>query len=149
MLSFKFLAAVLVPLAVSAVPVRRGADPSTLHVLREYFQPLSYFNQFGGLSTSSGFAMVLESLDTAFYEGLLDRFKVQDFINAGFISGDLPIDELTTIKVEEGTHATALAVCTDLGSFLSELLLTSWRRRLLPSSAKSHSQAVSSTYLVS
>ncbi|KAH9963389.1 ferritin-like domain-containing protein [Lactifluus volemus] len=96
MLSFKFLAAVLVPLAVSAVPVRRGTDPSTLQVLR--------------------FATVLESLDTAFYEGLLGKFKAQDFINAGFISGDLPITELTTIEAEEGTHATALeGIITKLG----------------------------------
>ena len=39
------LAAVLAPLAVSAVPVRRGTDPATLQVLREYLPFCRAFDQ--------------------------------------------------------------------------------------------------------
>jgi hypothetical protein len=43
------LAAVLAPLAVSAVPVRRGVDPNTLLVLREYLRRSRSLDSIRGL----------------------------------------------------------------------------------------------------
>ncbi|KAH9991667.1 ferritin-like domain-containing protein [Russula compacta] len=75
-----FLAAVLAPLVVSAVPLRRGTDPATLQVL-----PRDAILQPGA-----------------------DKFKASDFISAGFMSPDAAVEQITTIQSDEAAHVTAI-----------------------------------------
>ncbi|KAH9983488.1 ferritin-like domain-containing protein [Russula compacta] len=85
------LAAVLAPLAVSALPVRRDLDPGDALVLQ--------------------FAVTLEDLETQFYSQMLGNFSSSDFTNAGFVSGDVAIEQLQTIGGQESTHvATILGI---------------------------------------
>jgi hypothetical protein len=89
-------------------------DPGTMEVLSEYH----LIRRVGGSLTGgtpflscSGFAFVLENLETEFYKQGLSKFKSSDFSNAGFTSGDSAVEEITTIQVDESTHVTALEVC--------------------------------------
>ncbi|KAH9983486.1 ferritin-like domain-containing protein [Russula compacta] len=85
------LAVVLVPLAVSAVPVRRDLDVETVQALQ--------------------LAVTLEDLETQFYSQMLGNFSSSDFTNAGFVSGDVAIEQLQTIGSQESTHvATILGI---------------------------------------
>ncbi|KAH9991673.1 ferritin-like domain-containing protein [Russula compacta] len=88
------LAAVLVPLSVSALPVRRDIDPDDL-VLQ--------------------FALTLEQLETQFYGQMLSIFSSSDFANAGFVSGDVAIEQFETIKSQESTHVSIIqGLITDM-----------------------------------
>ncbi|KAI0253134.1 ferritin-like domain-containing protein [Lactifluus subvellereus] len=86
--SKSFLPIALAPLAVSAVPLRRGTDNSTLLVLQ--------------------FANVLEQLETNFYQQAIQKFQPSDYTNAGFSSSQVAIEEITVIQSDESTHVTAI-----------------------------------------
>jgi len=81
-------AGLLAPLAVSAVPVARGIDNSTLTVLQ--------------------FALTLENLEAAFYTQAMQKFQASDFSNAGFSSANIAIEEITAIQTDESTHVSVL-----------------------------------------
>ncbi|KAH9991669.1 ferritin-like domain-containing protein, partial [Russula compacta] len=76
------------PLAVSAVPVRRGTDPATLQVLQ--------------------YAFTLEQLETQFYSQILSKFSASDFASAGFVLPDAAIEQFKTIESHESTHASTI-----------------------------------------
>jgi hypothetical protein len=89
------LSVAIVPIAVSAAPFIRGTDDKTGAVVQ--------------------FARLLEQLEATFYQEVLSTFKPADFTNAGFISPDIPIEELTIIAFDEQTHGVALgAILTQL-----------------------------------
>jgi len=78
----------VVPLVVSAAPLKREIDSSTLEVVT--------------------FAFVLECLETEFYKQALTKFQSSDFTNAGFSSAEVAIQQITTIQIDESTHVSAL-----------------------------------------
>jgi hypothetical protein len=79
--TFVALAAVL---ASSALPVRRTASPTDILVLQ--------------------FADVLEQFETQFYTQALAKFQESDFIAAGFVDAQVPIQQFTAIQCDEATH---------------------------------------------
>ncbi|KAI0698882.1 ferritin-like domain-containing protein [Cytidiella melzeri] len=81
-------AALVAPVLVSALPVRRAADPNDILVLQ--------------------FANVLEQLETQFYTQALQKFVAEDFITAGFADPTIPIQQFTSIQNDEATHTTIL-----------------------------------------
>jgi hypothetical protein len=54
------------------------------------------------------FADVLEQLEATFYQQALSKFKDNDFAAAGFPSSQVPIEQFTTIQLDEATHSTVL-----------------------------------------
>jgi len=54
------------------------------------------------------FAEVLENLESTFYEQALSKFKDSDFTSAGFLSGQLPVEQFKVIQADEAAHAKAL-----------------------------------------
>jgi hypothetical protein len=91
-----FFGGLLAPLAVSAVPVRRGIDNSTLSVLQ--------------------FALTLENLESSFYNQAMQKFQASDFSNAGFSSANIAIEEITAIQTDESTHVSVIeALITSFG----------------------------------
>jgi len=62
------------------------------------------------------FANVLEQLETGFYSQALLQFKDSDFTSAGFSSSQIPLEQLTTIQIDEQTHVNAVqAIIKDFG----------------------------------
>ncbi|KAH9970836.1 ferritin-like domain-containing protein [Lactifluus volemus] len=120
MLFFQFLA-VLVPLAVSAVPVRRASvqvGPGTLVVLQ--------------------LANVLENLETLFYQQVLAKFKAADYVADGFPSGPFVTDEITRVENDEAIHqvikgsgAIPLECQFNLGNLLTDVKTAMNAARLL------------------
>jgi hypothetical protein len=92
-------AALLVPLAASAAPLKRGEsgiDSSTVLVLQ--------------------FAFVLENFETQFYHQALNTFQPSDYSNAGFMSSEIVIEEITIIESDESVHVTAIEeIITSVG----------------------------------
>ncbi|KIM75680.1 hypothetical protein PILCRDRAFT_666135 [Piloderma croceum F 1598] len=82
------LVTLVAPLIVSAAPWKRALSSADLQVLK--------------------FADLLEQLESRFYTEALAKFQTSDFQEAGFTSGDLPIQQITLIMNDEATHATAL-----------------------------------------
>lgn len=62
---------------------------------------------------SSEFALTLEQAETTFYEQALSMFQASDFINAGFTSSTVALQEFSTFGLEESIHVSALQVCID------------------------------------
>jgi hypothetical protein len=86
--AFPLATVLLTPLVVSAAPLKRGANANDVLVLR--------------------FAGVLEALETKFYQTVLDKFKADDFTNAGFASGTGAVQQFQLFESEESTHDTTL-----------------------------------------
>lgn len=82
------LASLAVPLLVSARPVRRAPSANDVLVLQ--------------------FASVLEGLESEFYSKGIEKFGDSDFTDAGFTSAQMITEILTTIQLDESTHATVL-----------------------------------------
>ncbi|KAF8270868.1 ferritin-like domain-containing protein [Lactarius quietus] len=82
------IAVAVVPIAVSAAPIRRGIDP--------------------GSATVITFAFVLENLETTFYQQALAKFQANDFTTAGFTTTSVPLQEFSTIANDEATHVSTL-----------------------------------------
>ncbi|OCH95862.1 hypothetical protein OBBRIDRAFT_440991 [Obba rivulosa] len=85
MLSSAILGALIAPLLVNAAPVRRQAANSTDVLVLQ-------------------FADVLEQFESQFYSQALTTFVEQDFIEAGFIDANIPIQQFTQIQSDESTH---------------------------------------------
>jgi hypothetical protein len=54
------------------------------------------------------FADVLEQLETQFYEQAIAKFQDADFINAGFTSTQIPVEQFQQILDDESTHSVVL-----------------------------------------
>lgn len=54
------------------------------------------------------FADVLEQLESNFYSQGLSKFQSQDFLDAGFTSSTVAIQQLQSIQSDESTHSTVL-----------------------------------------
>jgi len=54
------------------------------------------------------FADVLEQLESEFYRQALAKFQSQQFIDAGFASSQVPIEQFTNIQADEATHSVVL-----------------------------------------
>jgi hypothetical protein len=54
------------------------------------------------------FADVLEQLETQFYEQAIAKFQDADFINAGFTSTQIPVEQFQQILDDETTHSVVL-----------------------------------------
>ncbi|KAH0839587.1 Alpha/Beta hydrolase protein [Lanmaoa asiatica] len=54
------------------------------------------------------FANVLEQLESAFYTEALEKFNASSFGAAGFVSPQVPIQQIQTIASDENTHALTL-----------------------------------------
>lgn len=54
------------------------------------------------------FANVLEQLETSFYTAAIKKFQVQDFLNAGYTSAEVAVEQLTNIVSDESTHTSLL-----------------------------------------
>ncbi|KAH9950084.1 ferritin-like domain-containing protein [Amylocystis lapponica] len=54
------------------------------------------------------FAQILELLETQFYSQALEIFVQQDFINAGFVDAQVPIQQFEVIAIDESTHVSIL-----------------------------------------
>lgn len=63
--------------------------------------------QFDGLLA---FADVLEQLEASFYTQALAKFQAQDFLDAGFTSSTVAIEQFTAIQIDESTHSSVLQV---------------------------------------
>jgi Ferritin-like domain len=76
---------------------------------------LDYQNLMGTYECtfSSEFALTLEQAETTFYEQALSMFQASDFINAGFTSSTVALQEFSTFGLEESIHVSALQVCID------------------------------------
>jgi hypothetical protein len=83
-------AALLAPLAVSAAPLQRSIDASSLEVLQ--------------------FAFVLENFETQFYQHGLNQFQPSDYASAGFTgsSSQVVVEEITIIESDESEHVTII-----------------------------------------
>ncbi|KZS98056.1 hypothetical protein SISNIDRAFT_449685 [Sistotremastrum niveocremeum HHB9708] len=81
--------AILGPFLVSAAPIRRAASATDLLVLN--------------------FASVLENLETQFYTQALQKFQESDFINAGFSSAAVAIEQIQSIMSDEAFHVQGIA----------------------------------------
>ena len=108
--AFGLATVLLAPILVSAAPLKRGTDAGTQTVLGKLIR--SRFPRLGGIDvTCLEFAFVLEQLETEFYKQGLSKFKSEDFMNAGFRSSDIAIEEITVIQQDEATHVTVIEVC--------------------------------------
>lgn len=56
------------------------------------------------------FADVLEQLEASFYTQALAKFQSQDFLDAGFSSSTVAIEQFTAIQIDESTHSSVLQV---------------------------------------
>lgn len=82
------LSLVATTLLVSAAPHKKRVVPTDILVFQ--------------------FADVLEQLETAFYTQVLAQFQVSDFTSAGFSSGQLAVEQITSIQTDESTHSAVL-----------------------------------------
>lgn len=54
------------------------------------------------------FANVLEQLETSFYTAAIKKFQAQDFLNAGYTSAEVAVEQLSNIVSDESTHTSVL-----------------------------------------
>jgi hypothetical protein len=111
-------AALLAPLAVSAAPLQRSIDSSSLEVLREFSlcalrSTRGTFDERCCFSLYKEFAFVLENFETQFYQQGLSQFQASDYASAGFSgsSSEVVIEEITIIESDESEHVTVIEVC--------------------------------------
>jgi len=87
-LSTGILGCAAAPLLVSSSPLFRRVDPADAGVFK--------------------FACVLEDFENTFYQKALQKFKAEDFTNAGFTTSQIPIEQFSIIQEDENTHLQAL-----------------------------------------
>lgn len=68
------------------------------------------------------FAHVLEQLETQFYQQAIAKFKVEDFLAAGYSSAEVAVEQLQTIVADEAAHTSTLEAA--IKSFGAEPLTT-------------------------
>ncbi|PPR03319.1 hypothetical protein CVT24_012595 [Panaeolus cyanescens] len=83
--------------AVSLVPSLVSAAPARFYGKRAESDILVF-----------KFADVLEQLESEFYRQALAKFQSQQFIDAGFASSQVPVEQFTTIQADEATHSVVL-----------------------------------------
>jgi rubrerythrin len=88
---FQTILALSAPLFALAAPMKypRAASANDITVLK--------------------FANVLEQLETEFYQQALAKFQESDFTAAGFVAASVPVQQFSSIAVDEATHTTVLA----------------------------------------
>ncbi|KAI9001449.1 ferritin-like domain-containing protein [Trametes punicea] len=86
--SLASILALAAPLLAYGAPLRRQANSTDLLVLK--------------------FADVLENFENQFYQQALQKFQSSDFIAAGFVDADVPVQQFTAIQIDEASHATVL-----------------------------------------
>ncbi|EJD54009.1 hypothetical protein AURDEDRAFT_110664 [Auricularia subglabra TFB-10046 SS5] len=97
------LIALSAPLLASAAPLfSRGASDTDILVFK--------------------FAHVLEQLETQFYQQAIAKFKVEDFLAAGYSSAEVAVEQLQTIVADEAAHTSTLEAA--IKSFGAEPLTT-------------------------
>ncbi|OBZ71829.1 hypothetical protein A0H81_08226 [Grifola frondosa] len=113
--SFASLLALAAPFLAYGAPLRRQTSSSTdILVLREYLSHIiTYRMQNDTIILLSEFAEVLEQFESQFYSQALSTFQDSDFISAGFVDAQVPIEQFVSIQIDESSHASTLEVAIE------------------------------------
>lgn len=113
------------PYLVSAAPAsraygKRAASAADILVFSTYD---IYSKKTITYRPSAAFADVLEQLESTFYTQGLAKFQSQDFLDAGFTSSQVVIEQLQSIQSDESTHSATLQVRRFIATFVEKYTL--------------------------